>query len=509
MRREVQRIRATLAALVLCGAALAAPARAQDSLEDVLQGFEDDDLTYEAGPADEAPPVEPRAWDLGGSLALSSSYAYHGHRSSTGTDYTGLTRLRLDLDLQLDLRLGDRWRGRLAGFGFYDLAYRVRGRDRFRDEVLDVHEWEVDFKEVWVQGPLLRNLDVKLGRQVVNWGRSETLRVLDVLNPVDNREPGLVDLEDLRRPVGMLRLDWYLGDWSVTAIAIPEIRFDENPAFGSDFFPVISVPFALPPVVSIPGLEFEDAPLPPGLQVSMPLRVPASLVELPPEREPDDFADSEFALALTGIFRGWDVSFHAARVWNDLPRFGLESSGPGPFPRLVLEHDRLFLAGAGANFTTGSWLFKGELAWIDGFQFTDISNPLRPRTVEKARIDALLGVEYYGLANTTIAFEVVDRHLLDFESFMDDSPSQRRDAVQLSLRVTRDLLRSRLQLGGLFVGYGYRAQDGSLLRLWADYDLRDGLGVEAGVLLFQGGDLPALDSISDNDRVYVRLRYSF
>ncbi len=65
---------------------------------------------------------------------------------------------------------------------------------------------------------------------------SDTLRVLDVLNPLDNREPGRADIEDLRRPVTMVKLDWHIGrNWRLTGIAIPEIRFDDLPALGTDF----------------------------------------------------------------------------------------------------------------------------------------------------------------------------------------------------------------------------------------------------------------------------------
>ena len=93
--------------------------------------------------------------------------------------------------------------------------------------------------ELWVEGPLLPDLDLKLGRQIVNWGRSDTLRVLDVLNPVDNREPGLLDLVDLRLPVGMAKLSYYpFPGWSVTGIAIPEIRFSLDPPLRQRFLPV-------------------------------------------------------------------------------------------------------------------------------------------------------------------------------------------------------------------------------------------------------------------------------
>ena len=34
-----------------------------------------------------------------------------------------------------------------------------------------------------------------------------------------------------------VKLDYYLGKWSLTGIAIPEIRFNLNPVFGSDCTP--------------------------------------------------------------------------------------------------------------------------------------------------------------------------------------------------------------------------------------------------------------------------------
>ena len=174
-----------LAAGLLAGGAVA------DDLDDVLGGFDDED-SFGADEADErAAPAEPRFWDLTGSVELGSSINYLEHESSSGTDYTGLSRLRSRLNLQLDVELPRDWKLRVAGYGFYDFAYLI-DRDEFTEEVLDTYEWEVDFQDVWVQGSVLEDLDLKLGRQVVNWGRSDTVRVLDVLNPLDNREPGLV-----------------------------------------------------------------------------------------------------------------------------------------------------------------------------------------------------------------------------------------------------------------------------------------------------------------------------
>ncbi|TMA28974.1 MAG: hypothetical protein E6J87_20220 [Deltaproteobacteria bacterium] len=119
----------------------------------------------------------------------------------------------------------------------------------------------------------------------------------------------------------MLNVKGYAGDWSAALIAIPEIRFDENPVVGSDFYP--------------------------------------GTVSLS-EHRPDSFEDPEVAGAIEGIFRGWDVAFHGAWIWNDQPR------PDGELVPTRLVHDRLWMVGSGGNYTLGSWLFKTELAYLDG-----------------------------------------------------------------------------------------------------------------------------------------------
>lgn len=462
----------------LCVAALlllAAPPLGAAELDAVLGGFEEDDEAFAATEAERAPvSADARWWNLTGSASLASSINFIDHRSATGTDYTDLQKLRGRLNLQLDLELPRAWKARFAGYGFYDFAYRLQGRSKYTDAVLDDYEWEVDSQDMYVRGEVVEDLDLKVGRQIVNWGRSDTLRVLDVLNPLDNREPGLADIEDLRLPVSMARLDYYRGAWSLTAIAIPEMRFDKNPPVGSDF-----VPSAQP---------------------------------LPPERTPTpSFDHTEWAARAMGIFEGWDVSLHFARYWDDTTHLA-----PGVATPFVARHSRLLMAGAGGNYTLGSWLFKGELAYIDGLDYTVVDGPPGTppgpmsgvRTVDKARLDTMGGIEYYGIAETSIALEIVNRHIHDFESRMRAFDAQ-RDALEGALRITADFMNARLHTTVLGVVFGERAQDGSIVRLEADYDLRDAVVVTAGILLFQNGDPLEVSAIDDNDRLFFEIKYSF
>ena len=435
-------------------------------MDDILGGFDDEeDPAFEL----EAPPPGASAdeetwWDLSGSAEVSGSINYLKHRSSTGTQYVGLQRLRTRLNLQLDLQLAKDWQGRFEAWGFYDAAYSINGRSQYTSEVLSEYELDAEIGEAWVHGKLHDSVDLKVGRQIVIWGRSETLRVLDILNPLDNREPGRVDIEDLRRPVGMARLDAYQrlwnGDWQLTAIALPEIRLNRLPPLGSDFFPA-----------------------------------PTSL----PEDSPKDFEDTEVAGSLMAIYSGWDVSFHGAWFWNDDARIHID---PTRFPPPRLVHDRLWMLGVGANYTKGSWLWKGEIAYLDGFGFDG--------TDDKSRADLLFGFEYYGLTDVTISVEGTNRHIFDHDEVVSGPLyGLKADSQEIALRYTQNFFNEKLDVTALAVLIGWDGSDGSLVRLSANYELRDALIVGAGIVLYQNGDRPPLDTWGRNDRLIFNVKWSF
>ena len=78
--------------------------------------------------------------------------------------------------------------------GWYDFAYRINGRADYNGAVLDVYEWQVDSGEAYLAGPIAEKFDLTIGRKVVNWGRSDTFRVVDVVNPLDNIKALTFDL---------------------------------------------------------------------------------------------------------------------------------------------------------------------------------------------------------------------------------------------------------------------------------------------------------------------------
>jgi len=439
-----------------------APAEADSELEGILEAFDG---------AGESPGTEPYPhqktapdWlHLSGSATYAATVNLVSHRAPPEKiDHKGLSRLRTELDLAADLELPRSWRARVAGQAFYDWAYRIRGRDSFTHEVLDTYEKEAELGETWIRGSPVNGLDMKIGRQIVVWGKSDNIRVTDIINPLDIREPGMTDIEDLRLPVAMTRLDYGFGNWNLTGLVIHEVRFDKLPEYGSDFYP--------------------------------------SPVPLPDEETPSCRWDNQEAgLALNGVFSGWDLSLYGAYVFDDDAR--LKPMGNDGFER---RHDRLAMVGAAVNIARGNWLFKSEAAWLKGLTFAAAPGD------EKSRLDVLLGIEYAGISDTTISLEAADRHLCDYNARLSEGPEWvAEDDFQWALRISRNFLHERLEATLLANVFDALGQNGAFERAELSYDLNDRWELSGGLVLYHSGDKPAFQDIGDNDRLFFGLKYSF
>jgi hypothetical protein len=510
-----------LAALLLGLLLLALPALADPSdlsLDDILGGFAGDESEIE-----ETASPEPSAEQEGTapsltnilSTSIGASYNVRHHRSSLGpppnrlqgTDYSGLQRLRLRIDLQTDVFFSENWRGRFQGFTFYDFAYSLHGSEHYTRDVIDDYRIEAEILDFWLEGSLTSFLDVKLGRQVVNWGRSDSLRVTDIWNPLNNREPGLVDIEELRLPLGILRLDAYWKQWQLTALVVPEIRYDYDPPPGSDFFPLTD-PQQLPAA-------------PPSANVSAfigSLFATSSLED----RETEGWTRSpEYGGALTGIFRGWDISFYAARIYDNRPMTVMAL--PNPIAAEVYTtHDRITMLGAGGNYARGNWLLKAEIAYFDGLDFVflrpnpNFTNPASdlPYTTDRlkiSRIDWMVGIEYYGINDVTVALEVAHRHLMQYDSLLRKLPNYTyQNSIESALRISSQHMNARLELNALgMVLLNDAGLQGGVLRFWGNYEVREALHFTAGYLHFFASSQPPFDSWNQNDRLFAKLKFSF
>jgi hypothetical protein len=427
--------------------------------DELLQGFE-----TESGENKEVTETDdkPSTWRLDGEFTSTATYNFNPDAESP---WRGVTMLRQELELALKKQFSDNWQGQISGRGFYDLIYALRGKDEYTQQVLDEYESELELEDTYIQGSILENMDTKIGRQIVVWGTLDNLRVVDVLNPLDLRVPGLTDIDDLRLPVTMIKLDYYFGNWNLSGMAIPEVRFSKLPVYGSDFYP---------------------------------LPVPR-----PPEDVPDDgFQNAEYAAALTGVFSGWDVGFYLADFYDDQPY--VETVPTGSTSQLTRKHARIAMLGTAANLALGNWLLKGEAAWLDGLKYSNTPG------IEYSRLDLGGGLEYSGFSEATISIEAVNRYIFDYDQQLEMPPDQiRENEFQWNFRFVKDFLNDTLTLTLFASTFGIKADDGAFERIDAEYDITDAVSIRGGVVFYQSGDKGMFQSVAANDRLFLVFKYSF
>ncbi len=366
--------------------------------------------------------------------------------------HDNISSLKSSLLLDYEHKFDNGFKFKTNAKAYYDAIYSIRGREKYSNDELSELESEVELFDAYVEGALSDNLDMKLGRQVVVWGRSDTIRITDILNPLDNRRPAMVDIEDLRLPVAMAKFDYFIDDWRITPMAIVEQRFSKNPPSGS---------------------AFNESPQ------SLPSN--------------EDYSDVTPALSIGAEFSDWDVNFYAANVHDDA----------GYFSNGKLKHDKVKMFGTALNILSGSWLLKGELAHFDGLKYTTTANK------EFKRTDGLIGLEYNGIADTLIAYDASIRKVHDYDARLKSLPlAVDAETYQHAFRVSSDFMNATIKANYLISLFGSKLDEGGFQRAWVKYDIADGIFANVGVVDYVGGS-QRFDAVANNDMAFVDVTYSF
>jgi len=439
-----------------------------ESIDEALEGFDDEPTTqtakkpstkendimdgFDDEPVNETKLLdtikkESKFKDFTGKLTEQATFSYRDK-----TPHDNLSSLKSSLLLDYEHKFDNGFKLKTNAKAYYDTIYSLRDRDKYSKDELKENEYEVELFDAYIEGSLADNLDVKLGRQVVVWGRSDTIRITDVLNPLDNRRPAIVDIEDLRLPVGMAKFDYYVGDWRITPIAVVEQRFSKNPPSGSTYNPSPN---------SLPSNE--------------------------------SYSDVTPALSIGAEFSGWDINLYASNLHDDT----------GYFKKGKINHDKVKMFGTALNVLSGSWLFKSELAHFDGLKYTATQDKSFKRT------DGLVGVEYKGIADTLISYDVSLRKVHSYDNALKNNPiSIQENTYQQAFRISSDFLNATLHGNYLISLFGKKLDEGGFQRAWVKYDIADGIYTNIGVIDYIGGS-KLFDRVHNSDMLFADISYSF
>ena len=435
---------------------------ADDSFDMDLDGFDSEEMIDSEEDIQESVDEVQKSSPLtvGGDIAFKTAYGYKEHKVD-GVEYGGFNQAQISLSVNVEYKISDSWKLKVDADTYYDSVYALRTKTDFNDDVLESYETDIMIKDAYIEGSLTNSLDLKLGRQIVVWGKSDSIRITDVINPLDNRTPGMTDIEDLRLSVGMAKFDYYVGNWNISGMIIAENRVMIESAPRGEFFPVDTL---FPSAKGKPFIELDT---------------PSSSLE-----------NIEYALAFNGVFSGWDLSFYGADVLDQRWHINQVTK--------TREVSTIQMLGSAVNIATGSWLLKSEVAFLSGINYNQVTD-------EKNRLDMLIGFDYMGIKDTVLSLEVADRHIFDYENKINSE----KDDIQTAVRITRSFSNDSIQLTVLRTMFGSSFKEGGFVRVWSEIDIMDGVTSNIGVVDYIGGDNIFMEAVKDNDRIFADISYSF
>ena len=229
-----------------------------------------------------------------GSFLVSSNYSYKNkHKISSA---------KISTNLKFDYKIDK----------IYKIKSTIKAYKEYKTNIINNKDFDIN--ELSVESTFYNNIDGKIGRQIVIWGKSDNIRITDVLNPLDSTAPGMVDIEDLRLGRFMSKLDYYVDDWSFGGIWLNENRYTLMPKKGSDYYMALHTS-----------------------------NTPSNTIK-----------NSGFALSANGIFQGQDLSFYYVNQYIDNTSY------------------KSNMIGFAYNKVIDSFLLKTELAYFDNYDITTV-----------------------------------------------------------------------------------------------------------------------------------------
>ena len=315
------------------------------------------------------------------------------------------------------------------------------------------------------------SINVKVGRQIIPWGRA------DAINPTDNLTPKdftrlVVGSNDQREGVASINATYQKNVYSFSVIMLPEFR---------------------PDVVPLPtssGLNFKE------MLPSKPVRQWALKIDSSGE-------DVDWSVS---YFDGLDLTPDLRYVDTDMKGINI-----------LLEHHRLKVLGADFATTFGPYGLRGEVAYT----MTENSNGSDP-AIKKPFVFGVIGLERSFLDYLNVNIQYFHRKVFNYQdpTILID-PAARAIAIQqgiqnnqldrtsngIAARISYKWLNETLE-AEMTTGYSLNRHD-YFISPKVNYSINDYWHAYIGADLFRGTNTGNFGRLRDNSTAYVEIRRTF
>ncbi|OIO74878.1 MAG: hypothetical protein AUJ57_01375 [Zetaproteobacteria bacterium CG1_02_53_45] len=406
-------------------------------------------------------------WTMHGALKNETAYFLSGEKR--------LDKLQNRLDLKPEASFGHGWEFRGRVLGWYDAAMDIEQTNAtdLTPAIKQHYRTYLQSKEAYLLygGDMF---DFRMGQQQIVWGKTDGLRMLDIINPLDMREFMLDDFLDSRIGLWSARLNWYAdiggSQHEFEFIVIPDAR-----------------PMQLAPTGS--RWAFAQPAAPAGVAVTL-------QGGGEPSWRP---ADMEAGMAWRSNLDGWDLSLNWFYGWKDSP--SLQKSLTPGLLTLTPVYQRMNTVGGSFSNAFGSLVLRGELAANIGEGIN--KNGVTPATSigRTTTMNAAFGLDY-----TENNWRISPQFFIRYLPGWDNTIAEDQASGFVSLMISTDYLNEKLkpEIIGL-----YDWADGSwMLRPKLAYEFSDQITARLGGDIF-GGSNGFFGQFDKNDRIYSELEYTF
>jgi hypothetical protein len=336
------------------------------------------------------------------------------------------------------------------------------------------NELELGLREAYLD-MYFNNFDLRIGQQQIIWGKAEGVFITDIVSPKDLREFLLPDFDEIRMGVTALKLNYYFGMSTIEAVWTPVFTPTLMPEPGSIWRPEMDFP--------VPA-EFDH-----------------SLSKIDPSLK-----NSDVFLRYSAMTPGIDFELVGGYFWYDDPALHIKRELDPETMQLIgltvsPQYHRVSMAGGSFSTQAGPFLLRGEGAYYSGRPFQTADPAVTGAVVKKDNLHYMAGVDYT-LAGITMSAQFIQEYILDYDREI------RNDEFEstMTFLARKDYLREKLWVE-LFSYIGLNHGD-ALVRPKVSYAFADGFEVLGGANIFLG-DTGRFGQYSDNDMIYVKVKYSF
>ena len=419
------------------------------------------------------------ALEFDNSITATSQWIINTHNGDSQS-------LNLTLQPELTASFNNDWklksRVRLRAEAIEGLHINDNDRDGYSDyskpaQLNDAVELEL--REFYLQGAIGETF-LTLGKQQIVWGKSDGLKVLDIVNPQSFREFILDDFDNSRIPLWTMNIERTVADWDLQFLWVPDQTYHALPKQNASY--------------TITSAE---------LIPTAPIGVDVNIEQA---RRPNNIIlDSDVGFRATTFWKGWDITFNYLYQYNNLAvlRQNLSMVNGKPVVTITPEYERTHVIGGTFSNAFSDWVIRGELGYFTDHYFI-AKNALQNQGVVKSpELHTVLGLDWNAPWDILVSGQLIQSWVIN------DADKTTRDKLDTTLTglVRRNFMYDTLVAEVLLIANTNNG-DG-IIRPKVSYEWQDNIKTWLGADIFYGDSQGVFGQFDSNDRVVVGLEVSF